>query len=84
MKAETDQFVEGLEALGVPAMAKKYPDLMMPLFTSEATLLTMGRWLLLPQKLWLHRTAVWWVYMLVWNIAKVLMNIPICYLGYMG
>ena len=32
MKAETDQFIDGLNVLGIVQMAKKYPQLMKPLF----------------------------------------------------
>ena len=37
VKAETDQFLEGLIVLGVLSMVKTFPDLMMPLFVTIRT-----------------------------------------------
>lgn len=42
MKAETDQFFDGLDVLGVTSMVKKYPDLMKPLFVPEIVPLKKG------------------------------------------
>lgn len=42
MKAETDQFFDGLDVLGVMSMVRKYPDLMKPLFVPENVPLTKG------------------------------------------
>ena len=43
VKAETDQFTEGLEVLGLLSMVKKYPALLMPLFVPMNTELSKGR-----------------------------------------
>ena len=40
---ETNQFLEGLEVLGVLSMVKKFPDLTMPLFVTTRTELNKGR-----------------------------------------
>lgn len=42
MKAETDQFFDGLDVLGVTSIVRKYPDLMKPLFVPENVPLKKG------------------------------------------
>ena len=43
VKAEIDQFIEGLSALGVLETVRKYPALMSPLFTNLKKPLTKGK-----------------------------------------
>ena len=46
VKAELDQFCEGLETLGVLQSVKKHPNLMRPLFVASSYVqLTRGRYL---------------------------------------
>ena len=42
VKAETDQFMDGLKTLGVLQMVKKFPDLMKPVLVKQSTKLHKG------------------------------------------
>ena len=44
VKAEIDQFVEGLQCLGIDHLIKEHPDLMEPLFVNKNKSLTAGMW----------------------------------------
>ena len=42
VKAEIDQFIEGLQCLGIDHLIKEHPDLMEPLFVNKNKSLTAG------------------------------------------
>ena len=42
VKAETDQFIEGLEVLGIISIIKRCPEIMKPLFTPTKSHLSKG------------------------------------------